>query len=274
MKRSMLIAAILVGSTILLAFNGSAWAMYHPGMGVFLQRDPGVRGAVRFGTARPAIGGDFIPRDEYGDGMNLYQYVRSRPTIARDPSGLSGILGPIRDNPLIHPNPILPLVEDLVEDYFFPPPPCDCPLSRRRTAKTCCDLILVAGKDEGAVGGVICCDGRKITCLWKPGGLTGAKDPQAKKIVEYCARLHEDLHHKHVPDCPRGCDTLERPNFKLNITPSEGECEAHELGLKCLQNNKHNCNANTQCEIEVDEEIGYVQENVDYYCPRAKKGLY
>lgn len=81
-------------------------AFYAPHMGRFLSRDPdGQMTASRTAighSAAPAVG-RFIARDsvytlddgfeamaQYNDGMNLYQYVGSRPTIFTDPSGLVG----------------------------------------------------------------------------------------------------------------------------------------------------------------------------------------
>jgi len=92
-KRTHLIAALL-GIVVLSIFAADAAAMYHPGMGRFLSRDPGAGGAMRIGAGGAAPVGGFIPRDPtgsnpYADGMNLYQYVRSSPVRYRDPSGLN-----------------------------------------------------------------------------------------------------------------------------------------------------------------------------------------
>ena len=61
--------------------------MYHPTMGRFMQRDPGASSPARVGTVGPAVGGGFVPRDQYADGMHLYQYVRSCPTRFVDWNG-------------------------------------------------------------------------------------------------------------------------------------------------------------------------------------------
>lgn len=86
------LVAILLGLATLAFFAADATAMYNPATGTFMQRDPGPGGmmaAPRVGGG-PAVGGSFIPRDptaQYGDGPNLYQYVKGRPTIGTDPKG-------------------------------------------------------------------------------------------------------------------------------------------------------------------------------------------
>jgi hypothetical protein len=45
---------------------------------------------MRVGATGPAAGEGFLPRDQYADGMNLYQYVRSQPTNMVDPKGTYG----------------------------------------------------------------------------------------------------------------------------------------------------------------------------------------
>lgn len=86
--------AVLVALAAVAVFTTDASAMYHAGMGVFMQRDPGAGGANRVGSGgAPAATGRFIPRDptgsnQYANGMNLYQYVRSNPAAFVDPSGL------------------------------------------------------------------------------------------------------------------------------------------------------------------------------------------
>jgi hypothetical protein len=88
--------AVLVALAAIAVFTTEASAMYHAGMGVFMQRDPGAGagGHARMGAGgTPATAGRFIPRDptgsnQYADGMNLYQYVRGNPVSLVDPFGL------------------------------------------------------------------------------------------------------------------------------------------------------------------------------------------
>ena len=87
MKRTHLIA-VLVGIVAMGIFAADASAMYHPGMGRFMQRDPGPGSAIRIGARGGAPVRGFIPMDQYADGMNLYQYARSSPGTASDPTGL------------------------------------------------------------------------------------------------------------------------------------------------------------------------------------------
>ncbi len=86
MKTTHLIAA-LVGIVTVYILATDASAMYNPSAGTFMQRDPGAGTATRAGGAGPAVGGGFIPRDQYADGMNLYQYARSSPCQFSDPMG-------------------------------------------------------------------------------------------------------------------------------------------------------------------------------------------
>jgi len=88
---------VLLGLAAIAMVAADASAYYHPGMGRFMQRDPGAGGANRIGAGGPAVDGGFIPRDptgsnQYADGMNLYEYVGSNPNGGLDPSGLGRLL--------------------------------------------------------------------------------------------------------------------------------------------------------------------------------------
>lgn len=94
MKRYCLTGAIMsLVVTFLLVADASA--MYNPSTGTFLNRDPGPGAGLAFERierAPPLPAAAFIPRDaseEYTEGMNLYEYVGSAPTVAIDPMGLA-----------------------------------------------------------------------------------------------------------------------------------------------------------------------------------------
>jgi hypothetical protein len=94
MKRTHLLAVLVVSAaaTVLVA---DASAMYHPGMGRFMQRDPIADLDRDLIVASPSADA-FVPQGPegadpaiaYSDGMNLYEYVRSSPTGYVDPLGL------------------------------------------------------------------------------------------------------------------------------------------------------------------------------------------
>ena len=90
--RSRHVLAALAALTAIAIVSTDASAYYHPTVGRFLQRDPGPGGPIRTGAAAaPATGGDFAQRDpirnQYADGPNLYQYVRSSPLNYVDCNG-------------------------------------------------------------------------------------------------------------------------------------------------------------------------------------------
>ncbi|MBL7222012.1 MAG: hypothetical protein ISS69_18030 [Phycisphaerae bacterium] len=92
MKRTRLIA-ILVAMTTIATVAADASAYYHPTIGRFISRDPGPGDSPHPGTSAPAPNTHFPPRDptgtnQYADGMNLYEYVRSDPVNRVDPTGL------------------------------------------------------------------------------------------------------------------------------------------------------------------------------------------
>ena len=89
MKMTRLVAFLFSLASLAL-FAADASAMYNPATGTWLQRDPGPGGmmAAPRVAGGPATGGGFLPRDQYADGLNLYQYVRSNPQRQIDPLGL------------------------------------------------------------------------------------------------------------------------------------------------------------------------------------------
>ena len=91
MRRICLVGLLVAVAFAVLAEN--AWArgrMYHPRLARFMQRDP-VGTALEPPMARNVSSPQFTrqnPTEQYGDGMNLYQFVRSNPQRYVDPFGL------------------------------------------------------------------------------------------------------------------------------------------------------------------------------------------
>jgi len=84
------ILPVFVAAFAAVVFTADAMAMYHPGMGRFMQRDPNgtATSPNRVGRGVLTNGRGFISRNsQYQDGMSLYQYVRSGPTRYVDYNG-------------------------------------------------------------------------------------------------------------------------------------------------------------------------------------------
>ena len=68
-------------------------AEYNPRTGRYLQRDPSgqalVLQALRHNAENPMVTVSMAYQLQFGDGMNFYEYLRSNPSIGRDPSGLT-----------------------------------------------------------------------------------------------------------------------------------------------------------------------------------------
>ena len=133
--------------------------------------------------------GRFLNRDPIGwraGQFSIYAYLNDRPVSGLDPSGLC---------------------------------------QKKRTDKECCDAakttkatgaaldavskminsgINYDGKDDsiagGSIGGVICCDGRKVSCVWESDGNTNLKNKKGREIIDLCITEHEKEHEGQLPD--------------------------------------------------------------------------
>jgi hypothetical protein len=89
---------LLSSIALILLTPRSTHAEYNPTTGRFLQRDPlGINDSLAVIDFRlhgtPLFPGDHIPSHQYYEGMNLYQYVHSLPTMLVDKYGLYGKCG-------------------------------------------------------------------------------------------------------------------------------------------------------------------------------------
>jgi RHS repeat-associated protein len=168
----------------------------------------------------------------------LYEYVRNSPALLGDPSGEQ-------------PPPVHGVMDcrDPCRDYI-----------RREGAPT---------DDEGNPlrGFVVCCDGKKFSCLTKPRG-------PFTRFLDQCILLHELTHHADV-DCP--CKGLTRPDFRDREQEPKEECEAYTAHLLCLIatvmsrpcEGLRSQRAYEICVRAMAEEIERVALNMKAWCSRA-----
>lgn len=96
MSRNPLLILLAVLASFL--FTSNAYAVYHVETGRFLQKDPHGTGvplitdAYWFNGRAPLVNvSGFNHHQQFRDGMNLYQYLRSNPVNRSDPLGLYAI---------------------------------------------------------------------------------------------------------------------------------------------------------------------------------------
>jgi RHS repeat-associated protein len=133
------------------------------------------------------------------------------------------------------------------------------------TDDQCCDKAKGMGLTADDAGGVICCEGRKVPCAWESPGIV----PSAGRIRIQCIKEHEIVHFEHVPQC-KPCEGITRPEFKPDIDPSDGECQANSSHVSCLKNRRQECAGNPACVAVVDAEIKARSNIRDGYCNRSR----
>lgn len=212
-----------------LSSSGCDWTwLFH---GEFIDAESGLYN-YGFRYYHPQLG-RWISRDPIGeaDGFNVYVAISNNPVNYTDSYGTAKTMGP---------------------------PDCCNP----------CHAAKLAGKDDGDVGGVICCNGKEYSCLWISGGATGATNDKAKKIIDKCAGKHEDTHHGDQ-ECTG--NELDRPPIKDSKNLDKEECYAYKTENKCLKKSKKDCNGDASCESQVDAEMQNNQGYIDKHCGAAPK---
>ncbi|QDV25948.1 RHS repeat-associated core domain-containing protein [Aureliella helgolandensis] len=177
----------------------------------------------------------FCSRDPIGfeDSANLYCYVHGRCLIKLDPSGQVSEGEPRKD-------------------------------------EKCCSDAKKDGLDEQNAGGVICCDGRAVVCIWQIGW-HNPKNEKAKKIMLECATKHEELHRdKHIPECKKD-SCLERMGPHEKITLARAECDSYLVHYRCLYNKITECGSDITCIKEVEAEKDTARKLWISECDKAKK---
>jgi hypothetical protein len=94
-------------------------------------------------------------------------------------------------------------------------------------------------REPRSTGGVVCCDGVKISCNWDPNRDDGTK---GQDVINECIIEHEGAHHANTEDC-RQVEGSYRPPFgfpdaktqkEYDEAKRKDECEAHKKAIKCL----------------------------------------
>jgi hypothetical protein len=129
-------------------------------------------------------------------------YIWNKAVFMVDVFGLDTI---ITIKPL--PSPISIVQTPLPPPYSPLPPLSPMPPPSDARKEECCDcqqkrdLALVPPKIDG--GGVVCCDGEKVSCSWMYKASDDQRLTNGQAIINFCVIKHEDAHHDDVPDCPK-----------------------------------------------------------------------
>jgi RHS repeat-associated protein len=128
----------------------------------------------------------------------------------------------------------------------------------------CCNAPGAKGNLPDSAGGVVCCNGRKVPCVWEKPGFNGRE----ARITRQCKLEHEEAHLPQVT-CP-SCG-VSRGHFTPGQDQDAGECVAHKAQLACLRRSAVLCGNDKGCNLLVQAEIQIVQDRVATYCGAAAK---
>ena len=204
-----------------------------------------------------AESGRFCGRDPIGfegGSNNIFQFVAARACSLVDPLGLNWNLG----RPTGVPNP------GSGSSGGRPRRPCcggepydpkkkgccnkrtyntmtECCITNfiiwtKRSKAQCCLDAIISGQAGNSGGGVICCDGMKVSCTWNINTGNG----QADFIISHCIRKHEDDHHDVVDCTGKECGGITRPTSP-GIDLNDEECGAYKVEIDCLESMKGTC---------------------------------
>jgi hypothetical protein len=141
-----------------------------------------------------------------------------------------------------------------------------CPEAKNMSDADCCRKAYRSGSDHGSAGGVVCCHGRKVSCVWKKGGITNPRRLSAVKIIKECIKQHEDVHHDDV-QCPDTCG-ISRGGTNNVQTRNQSECSAYTTQLTCMYRGIRKCKDDI-CRKAVKAEIEEIKLYKDDFCGLA-----
>ena len=203
--------------------------------------------------------GRFVQRDPLGyvDGMNVFRYGRSNPMAYTDPMGLCS--GPSSNKG------------------------CSAPAPATLTREACCFAAKSAGCDNGSLGGVVCCGGKLVKCVWSdklglPPGIQGLPVDYSRpgdEIVFTCVMAHEEDHLDDVncDNCP--ANEVCRPHYLPGKDPNREECSAYKEEYRCLNNSYYSeCDRRfkgmpteaQRCRDRVFRRLEFVNQQIEKYC--------
>lgn len=113
----------------------------------------------------------------------------------------------------------------------------------------CCNRSQQLGQHENpnSVGWVICCEGRKVPCAYKP-----RQPRQGWNLLQTCILKHEGTHLSEIQcsSCTRD-PVRPDPGGPGYLGYAKSECRAGTVEMTCLRNSLSQCGNNDACRNEV-----------------------
>jgi hypothetical protein len=102
------------------------------------------------------------------------------------------------------------------------------------------------------LGYVVCCNGQAYPCVNSEAVDSLYTNSTARQIIKDCIIKHEEEHFKHV-DCSKQSDGV--ANFKQGQNPNQGEIDAYNVSINCLEERINECDGNPDCINDVIKRI-------------------
>lgn len=130
-----------------------------------------------------------------------------------------------------------------------------------------------AGCDKGDIGGVICCNGKTVTCIWIPATGPGSN------LINECFEAHEKDHFDDITCDGCGKGQICRPPFKKGKNPNDEECSAYKKEIACYNKNKKKCSDKSltpqqqkDCRAAIDYWLKDACDQALTFCGRKPSG--
>lgn len=136
-------------------------------------------------------------------------------------------------------------------------PGCEPAGPKPRSEDECCKTAKADGLAGRAGGGVVCCDGRQVSCSW----LTSSGNDIADRIAAKCKKKHEDTHHDDHKKCDAAIPSLYRGRIHDNVDLAKEECKAYGVEIQCLKDSKKDCKNDENCKSLIDGSINFLKRD-------------